>query len=110
MSEDIFDMEVAKAKGEKFDKKEVRKSSESKKRSSVVDSDDEAEKQPAKKVRPEGPLSPNSRRMSTSFEKRQSERRKSATKLQLPSSEPKMEQDQEGIISQLDLHPSAVSI
>merc|ERR1711935_4426 len=99
MSEDIFDMEVAKAKGEKLlglEKKEnassSRKTSESKKRSSVVDSDDEATKQPVKKARPEmGPLSPNSRRMSTSFEKRQSQRRKSRdnlTKMKMPNATP----------------------
>merc|ERR1712021_134359 len=56
--------------------------------------------------------------MSTSFEKRQSQRRKSRdnlTKMKMPNSTPatslataanSMEQD-EGIISQLDLHPSA---
>ena len=59
MSEDIFDMEVKKAQsgasGEKSKEPEkLRKSSESKKRSSVVDSDDETEKPVTKRARPEG--------------------------------------------------------
>ena len=94
-------MEVRKGKGEKKEP-EKRKSSESKKRSSVVESDEDSEKPVSKRPRPEGPLSPNSRRMSTNFEKRQSERRKSETKLKTTTTT-------DDSISQLDLHPSAVS-